>query len=360
MTSRRAGAARICGEQDCNERTNRPNHPLCYQHYVAFQADVIDECPNHPGVYKPSQYDICRSCNSQRRQPAPAIRTDDSQQAQDDSRGWNRQPTPEPVAAPPSAVVEAVNRVRQNLQRRENINHETNTIQFLIMPLLDGLGWDDHDPDQVIREYKPAGKQRFRRSKAVDIALMDNGIPKVFIEAKRLDRDHIPKFDEQLAEYASHLDDGIAVLTNGRHWQFFVVSNGKPEFRHTIAIAIAIADSGAESVARELHQAIGRNVISNAGERAAPSASTQRQNRRETTATPPGWETIAENLRQYREREGKRRRQPAYTIFNNDTIELIATQRPTDLGQLGNIRGVGPSTLQQHGDAIIKIVRGEG
>ena len=53
-------------------------------------------------------------------------------------------------------------------------------------------------------------------------------------------------------------------------------------------------------------------------------------------------------------------RQPAYAIFNNDTIDLIAAQRPTDLGQLGNIRGIGPSTLRQHGDAIIKIVRGEG
>ena len=356
MTSSRAGAARICGEQDCNERTNRPNHPLCYQHYMAFQADVIDECPNHPGVYKPSEYDICRSCYSQRRQPAQTTRTAVSQQTQGDSRGWDRQATPEPVAAPPSAVVEAVKRVRQNLQRRENINHETNTIQFLIMPLLDGLGWDDHDPDQVIREYKPAGKQRFRRSKAVDIALMDNGVPKVFIEAKRLDRDHTPEFDEQLADYASHLDDGIAVLTNGRHWQFFVVSNGKPEFRHTIAVA----DSGAESVARELHQAIGRNVIRNAGERATPTASNQRQNCQEAVATPPSRETIAENLRQYREREAGRRRQPAYTIFNNDTIELIAAQRPADLRQLGNIRGVGPSTLQQHGDAIIKIVRGEG
>ena len=266
MTSSRAGAARICGEQDCNERTNRPNHPLCYQHYMAFQADVIDECPNHPGVYKPSEYDICRSCYAQQRQPAPATRTAVSQQTQGDSRGWNRQPTPEPVAAPPSAVVEAVKRVRQNLQRRENTNHESNTIQYLIMPLLDGLGWDDYDPEQVIREYKPAGKQRFRRSKAVDIALMGNGIPKVFIEAKRIDREHTQEYDEQLAEYASHLDDGIAALTNGRYWQVYIVSNGNPVFQGTIDVA----EGDAESAARELNNAIGK---------ANQTASNQRQNR---------------------------------------------------------------------------------
>ena len=51
---------------------------------------------------------------------------------------------------------------------------------------------------------------------------------------------------------------------------------------------------------------------------------------------------------------------PRYTIFRDETIDLIAAQRPTDLRQLGSIWGVGPSILQQHGSAIITIVRGEG
>ena len=355
MTTNRAEAARICGEQDCNERTGRPNHPLCYQHYIASQASVIDECPNHPGVYKPSEYDICRSCYSQRRQPAQSTRTTVSQQPQDDSKGWNRQPpTPEPPT-PPEAVT-AVERVRRNLERRESVNHETNTIQYLIMPLLSGLGWVDSDPEQVMREYKPAGKQRFRQAKAVDIALLENGAPKVFIEAKRLDREHTPEYDEQLTKYASHLDDGIAVLTNGRFWQVFAVSNGNPAFQGTIDVA----EGDAEFAARELNRVIGKDVICSSDEKAAPNAPSQRRNAQETAARSPAPEAIAENLRQYREIEARRRNQPVYTVFNNDTIELIAAQRPTDLRQLGNIRGIGPSTLRQHGDAIIKIVRGEG
>ena len=155
MTSSRAGATRICGEQNCNERTNRSNHPLCYQHYIAFQADVIDECPNQPGVYKPSKYDTCRRCCSERRQLAQATRTTFNQQPQDDSWGWNRQLPPEPEAVP-ELTVRAVNRARRNLERVESVNHESNTIQFLIMPLITGLGWDESDPEQVIREYKPA------------------------------------------------------------------------------------------------------------------------------------------------------------------------------------------------------------
>ena len=33
MTTIPAWATRTCGEQDCNERPNRPNHPLCHQCY---------------------------------------------------------------------------------------------------------------------------------------------------------------------------------------------------------------------------------------------------------------------------------------------------------------------------------------
>ena len=88
----------------------------------------------------------------------------------------------EPVDALPPAVVEAVERVRLNLNKSESSNHEANTIQFLIIPMLRGLGWEDDDPQQVIREFKPAGKQRLRTSLAVDIALLVSGVPKVFLK----------------------------------------------------------------------------------------------------------------------------------------------------------------------------------
>lgn len=358
MTSSRAGAARICGEQDCNERTNRPDHPLCYSHWLKSQDSSIDECPNHPGVYKPSEYSTCRSCCRQRQPPAQPPRTSDRQQPQDDSRGWNRQTTPE-VEAVSSQVVKSVELVRRNLERRESVNHESNTIQFLIEPMLRGLGWDDGDPEQVIREYKPAGKQRFRQSMAVDIALLERGAPKVFIEAKRLDREHAPEYDEQLARYASHLDDGIAVLTNGRYWQVYAVANGNPVFQRTIDIA----EGNAESVAKELYNVIGKDVISNSGETSAPSVPSQRLNRPETATQPPTSNDVKLELLRYRRKcyqEMMRRGQRAYYIVNDETIERVVAQRPTTLEQLRGTQGVSPSTLERHGDAILKIVRGEG
>ena len=356
MTSNRAVAAGFCGEQDCDERPNRPNHPLCYSHYQAFQDGDIDECPNCPGVYKPSEYPVCRRCYSQRPQRAQAARTDAPRQHQDDSRGWNRQPTDEPVAALPSAVSEAVKLVRRNMgtHERECVNHETNTIQYLIMPMLSGLGWNDSDPEQVIKEYKPGGKQRYGQAKAVDIALLENGTPKIFVEAKRLDRDYVPGYGEQLDKYASFLGDGgIAVLTNGRHWLVHEVANGKTRHPRTIDIN----EGAVEDVARKLYNIIGRAAAGHAVVKAAPNRAPLRP---ATVLQPPRAGTIVENLRQYRESERRRRGVPPYTIFRDETIDLIAAQRPTDLRQLGNIRGVGQSTLQQHGSAIITIVRGEG
>ena len=154
----------------------------------------------------------------------------------------------------------------------------------------------------------------------MDIALFEKRVPKVFVEAKRLDRDYDPDYKAQLDKYASYLDEeGIAVLTNGRFWLVHTVVNGDTQHLFTIDI-----DKGdPEAVAGRLNNAIGRNAIGNPNPK---------------SALP---ETIAENLRKYREREAKRRNYPAYTILKDETINLIATQQPADLRQLGNIRGVG-------------------
>ena len=363
MTSSQYGAARICGEQDCKERTNLPDHPLCYPHWQDSQDDVIDECPNHPGVYKPSEYLICRVCYDQNRQPAQAVQaagTTISQQPQNESRGWNRQPTPETRAVSPS-VTAAVDRVRQNLMthRRECVNHETSTIQYLITPMLRGLGWDFDDPNQVRTEFNPEDKRRYGQSR-VDIALLEKGSLKVFVEAKRLDREYDHGYLEQLDKYASFLrQGGIAVLTNGRFWQFYAVESGKTYLQHTIDLA----DGEAESAARELHKAIGKEVISNSVEKAAPDAPTQRPSRLETPTRTPSSDEVRLNLLRYRRdcyREMVRRGWRAYYIVNDETIERIVAQKPTDPRQLESIQGIGPSTLQRHGDAIIRIVRGEG
>ena len=366
MTTNVAMGGRVCGYQDCGERTRRPDHPLCYPHYLAFQNGEIGECHNCSGVYKPSGYRLCRSCGRQapagagvRQQTQAPAGAGVRQQIQDDSRGWGRQPAPE-VKAVPHRAVDAVDTVRRNMTDHERacVNNEANTIQFLIMPMLRGLGWDDDDPAQVIREYKPAGKRRFGQAMTVDIALLDRGVARVFVEAKRLDREYIPEYTEQLDKYASYLDDGgVAALTNGRHWLIHAVVKG--ETRHRLTIDLANGD--AESVAGDLYNAIGRDVVCGGVDQADKTVAGVSGQRLSRPAPPPRRRdprAIADRLKEYREREARRRGQPHYTILKDDTIGLIAEHQPADLGRLGGIKGVGPSTLELHGAAIIEIVRG--
>ena len=238
-------AVRICGEQDCNQPTNRPNQPLCYNDYLELVDGIISLCSDCQVTYKPAEYPICRSCYQRQR---GGIRQSSIRES---GGSWDtafqiQDPTPPPEA------IEAVETVRRNIQQHWDscTRHETNTIQYLVIPLLQGLGWDISDPAQVVREYPPTGKRWYGRSKRVDVALFVNSAPIVFIEVKRLDRDYDPQYMGQLKGYASHMDSGIAVLTNGRHWLISHVTDGVLQTPQTMDIQKGSAEEALSSSLR--------------------------------------------------------------------------------------------------------------
>ena len=251
-----ARTRRICGEQDCEENTRRRNYPLCYSHYLTAESGTIDECPNHPGVYKPTKYPVCRQCYAEETQIFKTTHAVAEKREQYTTGGWDK-PFIKPKAIPLST--DAVARVRKNMSEhaRECANHESNTIQYLVDPMLRGLGWNFDDPEQVRKEYRPAEKRRWgKRGIAVDIALFESGIPTVFVEAKRLDREYNPDYRKQIDKYASYMDEGTAVLTNGRFWLVSPVRNGRtrdPE-------VIDISQGSPEEVADKLDSLIGKGV----------------------------------------------------------------------------------------------------
>ena len=319
----------ICAEQDCGEHTSRSNHPLCRPHWVESQEGVIDKCPNHPMVWKPSGFPVCRTCRSQARSYTRTSNSSGVMRIQEDTRGWDVGPSKARNVQP---AVKAVSRVRKNLNEHfsECKNSETNTIQFLVEPVLRGLGWEIDDPEQVFREYKPHIKNR------VDIALLEGGIPRVMVEAKRLDRDYDPAYRQQIDRYASFMDEGIAVLTNGRFWHISLVHNGKADDRDTTDIS----QGNPEEVAKNLLSAIGKGVI------------------RISAGKPSELSTITDRLRSYRLKESKRRNKRAFTIFSDETIELIASKKPLSIQELADIKGIGPMKLKEHGAEILAIVKG--
>jgi len=119
---------------------------------------------------------------------------------------------PELRAILPSLTVKAKRLLAKNGQVGEE-----NTKAVLVEPMLQALGWDIHDLEEVQREfrYKPQGNP-------VDYALLVSGKPRLFVEAKSLGRDlgqH--KWKTQAVNYANTAGVEWCVLTDGNFWQVY-------------------------------------------------------------------------------------------------------------------------------------------
>ena len=47
---------------------------------------------------------------------------------------------------------------------------------------------------------------------------------------------------------------------------------------------------------------------------------------------------------------------PAFVVFTDATLQLIAEQRPTSPAALLRISGVGPAKLERYGDSLLEVV----
>ncbi len=95
--------------------------------------------------------------------------------------------------------------------------NESATKVSLIDPILEALGWDVRDVDEVQLEFRPR-----RRDNPVDYAMFDAGSPRMFVEAKALgskldDR----KWASQVLSYATVAGVPWVVLTDGQEWRVF-------------------------------------------------------------------------------------------------------------------------------------------
>src|SRR5215213_746072 len=118
------------------------------------------------------------------------------------------------------AVVDVLPRLRKRIQkirnRKENIG-EQNTKAALIDPLLSALGWDIEDIDEVSREYR-----RKPQDNPVDYALFMLRSPRLFVEAKGLEKDLSDrKWISQILGYATVVGVEWCILTNGDEYRLY-------------------------------------------------------------------------------------------------------------------------------------------
>ncbi|MFL5243583.1 MAG: hypothetical protein ACJ8FY_15870 [Gemmataceae bacterium] len=113
-----------------------------------------------------------------------------------------------------TAIIETTEKIRKFKDR--NLG-EQNTKASLVEPILEALGWDIRDPDEVHREFKPTSKDC-----PVDYALKLMRKPRLFVEAKGLgeslsDR----KWIVQILSYATVAGVEWCVLTDGNEYRFY-------------------------------------------------------------------------------------------------------------------------------------------
>jgi DNA helicase-2/ATP-dependent DNA helicase PcrA len=70
----------------------------------------------------------------------------------------------------------------------------------------------------------------------------------------------------------------------------------------------------------------------------------------------PGDPALRETLKRWRAARAQADGAPAYVVFSDKTLDAIVTARPTSLGALGRVKGIGPAKLDRFGDEIIALV----
>lgn len=99
-----------------------------------------------------------------------------------------------------------------------NIQTEEATKTSLIMPLIQALGYDIFNPEELVPEY--VADVGIKKGEKIDYAILQGEDPVILIEAKCIN-EQLAKHDSQLFRYFGTTKAKFAILTNGIEYKFF-------------------------------------------------------------------------------------------------------------------------------------------
>lgn len=118
------------------------------------------------------------------------------------------------------ALIDVLNEVRAKIARYKDTPrlNEQNTKASLIDPVIQALGWNISDIEEVNREFKPPNTN----DKPADYALLSHGTPRVLVEAKALGEEASDRrWASQVLGYAVTCGAAWVVLTNGDEYRIY-------------------------------------------------------------------------------------------------------------------------------------------
>ena len=116
--------------------------------------------------------------------------------------------------------------------------------------------------------------------------------------------------------------------------------------------SLALTESSAEVLNGERKVHLRREPERTAAAKAKPS----RRGAATAVEMPAEAAPLFERLRAWRGAVAKEQGVPAYVIFHDATLRQIATQRPTSLGDLGTVSGVGENKLAKYGEGVLEVL----
>ncbi len=98
--------------------------------------------------------------------------------------------------------------------------------------------------------------------------------------------------------------------------------------------------------------------VANCRECGRPLSSAAEKKRGRCADCPASYdEELFERLRVWRKERADEEKVPAFVVFTDATLQLIAEQRPTSSAALLRISGVGPAKLERYGEGLLEVVR---
>ena len=152
-------------------------------------------------------------------------------------------------------VQQAIESVAETIEGSDDFimsHHETQTRYSLIDPILDSLGWDIHDIEQVEVEYE----NEWGRADYALLGANDN--PVIIVEAKRLGS-NLDQNLKQLMAYSEGVKKGYAVITDGDIWKIYDLSK-RGRFLNKLCVEIRITHDPARKSAAALNKLLRRNL----------------------------------------------------------------------------------------------------
>ncbi|WP_223702161.1 type I restriction endonuclease [Sutcliffiella deserti] len=112
-----------------------------------------------------------------------------------------------------------IKNLANRIQRvKDSIHTEEATKTSLIMPMLQMLGYDIFNPEELVPEF--VADVGIKKGEKIDYAIMSENDPVILIEAKSVN-EILTKHDSQLFRYFGTTKAKFAILTNGIEYNFF-------------------------------------------------------------------------------------------------------------------------------------------